>query len=139
MVDNVGIVTGIGAEIATDQQGDGSHVQWVKLMFGADGSFVAANAANPLPVADVFTDGEALVDEEGTGGVLIFTFSSPMDLIWVRSIGGAARADPFGGNPDAQTGIYCADDEPTPLTIRTTVVKVYAEPSVVVSVWGFRA
>lgn len=88
-------------------------------------------------VADTFNSGETLADQAGAGAVLTFTFTSPMDLVWVRSVGGISRADPFGGTPTATQGIYCADGEPQPLTITATVVKVFAPIGATVSVWGF--
>ena len=51
MADNVAITSGSGTSIATDQNGS-DHVQWVKLQYGADGSFTAVSTANPLPVGD---------------------------------------------------------------------------------------
>ena len=90
-----------------------------------------------LNVADVFTGGEALPDQTGDGTVKTFTFAAPVDLVWVRSAV-AARADPFGSVPTTTLGIPCAADEPNPLTIRTSSVKVIAA-SGTISVWGYRS
>lgn len=38
MADNLGYTEGVGAEVATDQAGDGTHVQIVKLAQSGDGS-----------------------------------------------------------------------------------------------------
>ena len=89
-----------------------------------------------LNVADVFTGGEVLPDQTGDGTVRTFTFASPVDLVWVRAAV-AARADPFGGIPTVALGIPCAADEPTPVTVRTSSIKVFATAGTV-SVWGFR-
>lgn len=90
------------------------------------------------PTRDDFTDGEALDDQIGSGGVLTFTFTSPVNLVWVRSVGGVARCDPFGGAPSATRGVYCADDEPAPITVNAESVAVFAPAGATVSVWGFR-
>jgi len=96
----------------------------------------ALESDGALKVADVFTGGEALPDQTGDGTVKTFTFASPVDLVWVRSAV-AARADPFGGTPTATTGIPCAADEPNPMSVRASSVKVFAA-SGTVSVWGYR-
>lgn len=87
---------------------------------------------------DRFTDGEVLTDQTGTEGVLTFTFSSPVDLVWVLSSGGDSRSDPFGGDPSATAGIPCVDGNQQPLTVTTSSVKVYAPQGAVVHVWGYR-
>lgn len=97
----------------------------------------AALDGGALPVADVFTGGEALADQAGDGTVKTFTFSSPVDLVWVRCVGGAGRADPFGGTPTLSLGIYCAEDEPNPMTVRTSVVKAIS-PAGTIVLWGYR-
>ena len=88
-------------------------------------------------VSDVFTGGETLADQAGDGLVKTFSFSTPVDLVWVRSFTAAARADPFGGTPTASQGIPCAIDEPNPITVRTSVVKVIAAAGMI-AVWGYR-
>lgn len=92
-----------------------------------------------MKVSDRLTGYEGLNDQAGDGTVKTFTFSTAPDLVWVRSVGGVSRADPAGGTPTATNGIYCADDEPTPITISgQTTLKVFAPIGAVVSVWGFR-
>jgi hypothetical protein len=90
-----------------------------------------------LNVADAYIEGETLASQAGAGGVLTFTLSEARDLVWVRSVGGVSYADPFGGTPANGTGIYLADDEPTPLTIRTAEVEVWAPSGAVVHCWGY--
>lgn len=91
------------------------------------------------PPQDVFTGGEVLPDQAGADAVLMFNFSSSVELVWVRGVGALCRADPFGGTPALGLGIPCADDEPTPITVRTSQVRVYAPSGATrVSVWGFR-
>jgi len=97
----------------------------------------ALDTDGSMKVADVFTGGEALADQTGDGTVKTFTFASPVDLVWVRCVAVAGRCDPFGGTPSASQGIYCAADEPNPMTIRTSSVKVFAA-SGQISVWGYR-
>jgi hypothetical protein len=70
MADNVAITAGTGTSIATDQNGS-DHVQWMKLYWGADGSFNATSATNPLPVSvtsanTTVTDGRKVVTTAGT-------------------------------------------------------------------------
>jgi hypothetical protein len=70
MADNVAITAGTGTSIATDQTGS-DHVQWMKLYWGADGSFNATSATNPLPVSvtsanTTVTDGRKVVTTAGT-------------------------------------------------------------------------
>lgn len=52
MSDNLGYTPGAGAEVATDQASDGSHVQVVKLAISADGSatFIPADATHGIDV-----------------------------------------------------------------------------------------
>ena len=103
------------------------------------GSPVPVSDTDPLPVSDRLTGFEGLADQTGDGTVKTFTFANAPDLVWIRSVGGISRADPTGGTPSATTGVYCADDEPTPITISgQTAVKVFAPIGAVVSVWGFR-
>jgi hypothetical protein len=91
-----------------------------------------------LVVSDVFLDGEALARQTSPGGVLTFTFAAPRDLVWVRVDGvPLAYADPFGGTPADGLGVPCEDGIPQPLTIRTSVVKVWAASGATVSVWGY--
>lgn len=82
--------------------------------------------------------GQTLADQSGAGSVLTFTFDPQVDLVWVRCDGGVGRADPFGGTPTASQGIPCDDAVPNPITVTTSVVKVFAATGVSVSVWGFR-
>lgn len=96
------------------------------------------DSGDPLRAKDTMIAGEALADQNGAAGVLTFVFSSAVQLVWVRSKGGISRADPFGGIPAINTGIPCADDEPTPISVQTASVKVWAPAGSVVSVWGFR-
>ncbi len=91
-----------------------------------------------VDVADAATEMEALADQNGAGAVLTFTFASAIQLAWVRSVGGVARAVVGTQSPTASLGAYCADDEPTPLTVEGTTVKVFAPVGATVSVWGMR-
>lgn len=49
MADNVPITAGSGTSIATEQMGDGSHVQRVKVTFGVTDTATDVSASNPLP------------------------------------------------------------------------------------------
>lgn len=89
-------------------------------------------------VDDSYTSGQVLADQAGSGSVLTFTFTQQQNLVWVRCDGGQGRADPFGGTPATTTGIRCDDGIPNPMTINTTVVKVFANTGTTVQVWGYR-
>lgn len=70
IADNVAITSGSGTSIATDQNGS-DHVQWMKLYYGADGSFTAVSPTAGLPVSvtsanTTVTDGRAFVTTAGT-------------------------------------------------------------------------
>lgn len=92
-----------------------------------------------VDTAESFTDMEVLADQSGAGGVLTFTFASPMDLVWVRCSGGVGRASAAGAaDPAASRGAYCEDGEPEPISVRTTTVRVFAGSGTIVSVWGYR-
>jgi hypothetical protein len=97
-----------------------------------------AAAENEQIFRDRYTGGQVLADQTGAAAVLTFTFSNPMDLVWIRSDGGDSRADPFGGTPSASLGIICEDGIPTPLTVRATTVKVYAPVGATVNAVGYR-
>lgn len=95
-----------------------------------------------VAVQDKFSAGEILADQVGAGAVLTFTFTSAVQMVWVRDIGATltnvSRADPFGGTPTATLGIAIPNGEPTPLTITTSSVKVYAPVGSTISVYGYR-
>lgn len=90
------------------------------------------------PTQDTFESGEVLADQAGAGAVLTFTFSSKVDLVWVRAAGGDVRIDPFGGTPTSGLGIVGEAGIPVPINVRTKVVKVYASAGTTVNVWGLR-
>lgn len=98
--------------------------------------------AQPVDTQDTYVSGQALAAQAGPG-LLTFSFSVPMDLIWVMSVDAGideatSWADPFGGTPSAGVGIPCLDRAQQPITVRTTSVKVWAAPDVTVAVWGYR-
>lgn len=96
------------------------------------------------PVYDRYSSSEILVDQAGAAGVLTFTFSSPVDLIWIVDVGAAttniSRADPFGGTPAASTGIPVLNQTPTPIAVApaTATVKVYAPVGSTIAMYGQR-
>lgn len=89
-------------------------------------------------VTDRFVDTEVLPDQQGAESVLTFTFSSPVQLVWVRSVGGDSRVHPSGGTPTSTFGIRAPDDEPVPITVQTNQIKVWAPSTATITVWGFR-
>lgn len=90
------------------------------------------------PVRDTFTGMEALAQQAGASAVLTFTFTSEVDLIWVRSDGSGSSMATTTQTPTSTLGAVCEDGVPTPLTVRTSTVQVWAPSGVTVSVWGFR-
>lgn len=95
-----------------------------------------------LTVKDDYAAGEILADQVGSAGVLTFTFSSPVHLVWVTDIGAGtaniSRADPYGGTPTATSGIPVLNGSPTPLMQTTSSVKVWAPVGSTISVYGCR-
>lgn len=89
-------------------------------------------------VNDRYTGFEALPDQNGTGTVLVFNFSAPVDQVWIRSRNGISRATPTADDPNASLGIYCGEDEPTPVRCLTDIIKVFAPNGNVITVWGYR-
>lgn len=93
-------------------------------------------------VADDYQTGEILPDQIGNGGVLDFTFSAPVQNLWVYAVrdddSGEVRVDPFGGTPSANLGIPVAFGGITPIPTTATVVRVFAETGVRVTVYGNR-
>lgn len=87
-------------------------------------------------VKDSYLTDESLASQVGAGAVLTFTFSASRELIWVRAQGGNAFAK-VTGTPANSDGIYCEDGVPQPITVRATVVKVWAPPGVTVYMWGY--
>jgi hypothetical protein len=77
--------------------------------------------------------------------VLVFTFASPVQNVWVYAVNpldltdaGEVRADPFGGTPSATLGIPISFGSITPLPVVTSTVRVFAGLGVRVSVYGNR-
>ncbi len=88
-------------------------------------------------VQDRFTDLEPLADQAGADMALVFSFATPVDLIWVLCRGGEGRAH-VGTDPDAAFGVPCLEDTPQPLTITTDEVRVFAALGTTVACWGYR-
>lgn len=108
----------------------------------AAGGAVTANqgtaGSQEWAVKDQLDGFEALDDQTGNGTVRTFTFGSDVELVWVRVVGGIGRAAPAGPDPSASKGVYCAADEPTPITCVTDELRVFAPNGTTISVWGFR-
>lgn len=96
-------------------------------------------------VADDYNTGEILPDQTGAGGVLTFTFTSPVQNIWIYAVNplalddlGEVRVDPFGGNPTSTFGIPVSFGGITPIPVVATTIKVFAQVGVRVTVYGNR-
>lgn len=97
--------------------------------------------ASAPAVRDDYQAGECLAEQTGVGGVLTFTFSSPVHLVHVQGDGSdtdVARVDPFGGTPTASRGFRADDGVGIYLPVTTSSVKVFAPVDMVVTVNGFR-
>jgi murein DD-endopeptidase MepM/ murein hydrolase activator NlpD len=97
------------------------------------------------PVADDYQTGEILPDQTGSGAALVFTFSAPVQNIWVNAVNpldltdvGEVRVDPFGGTPSATLGIPVGFGSLTPIPATLTTVRVFAGVGVRVTVYGNR-
>lgn len=103
---------------------------------------MAIHGASPdQKTHDDYQSGETLPDQTGSGGVLTFTFSSPVHLVVVDASGTAtdiARADPFGGTPTSSQGVVCRDETPTFIPVQTSSIKIFAPTGMLVSVVGYR-
>ena len=105
---------------------------------GGPATVIADQGTVPWICEDHFSSMESLSDAAGANAVQTFTFANgPVDLIWVESIGGIARADATR-TPSATKGAYCADGVPTPINVTTTSIKIYIPTGATVSVWGMR-
>lgn len=96
-------------------------------------------------VADDYQTGEILPDQVGAGSVLTFTFSAPVQNIWVYAVdpsdltaSGEVRVDPYGGTPSASLGIPVSFGGGFPISATTSAVKVFAPSGVRVTVYGNR-
>lgn len=91
-----------------------------------------------------YIGGQALADQVGAAAVQTFTFSTPVDFIWVTDIGATttnvSRVDPFGGTPAATTGIPVLNGAPTPINVvpSSATVKVYAPVGSTITMYGLR-
>lgn len=105
-----------------------------------DGHGSAAN--NRSFVRDDYSGGQILADQTAGASALTFTFSSPVNLIYVQiktGLGtGSGRVNPLGGVATASSGIPCDDGVPMAIPVTSSSVSVFATTGATVSVWGFR-
>lgn len=108
------------------------------VLFLANGQIAEASTVS---AQDAYTGGQTLADQTVSNSVATFTFSAPVQLLYVygaSSLGtNTYRADPFGGTPSATSGIPSPDGVATAIPVQTSSVKVFGA-SGAVSVWGFR-
>jgi hypothetical protein len=97
-----------------------------------------------VPVADDYPAGEILADQTGPG-VLTFTFSAPVQTVWVYAVHttdpastAEVRVDPFGGTPSASLGIPVSLGGGFPIPAVTDEVAVFAPSGVRCTVYGNR-
>lgn len=101
--------------------------------------------ASAVPTSDDYQTGEILADQIGAGAVLTFTFSAPVQNIWVYAINpadltesGEVRVDPFGGTPSGSFGIPVPFGGGFPIAVTGTVIKVFAPADIRVTLYGNR-
>ncbi len=100
--------------------------------------------ADTWKVKDDFQQGEILPDQPGTNGVLTFTFSAPVDFIWITDTGtvtaNVSRADPFGGVPSVSVGIPVFNQAPTPINVTParSIIKLFAPTGSNIAMYGYR-
>lgn len=102
---------------------------------GGGGPTPVLAAAGRRDVRDYFRQGEALASQSGPGP-LTFTFTSIRQLVVVRSVGGDAWANPFGGVAADGVGVLCPDGEPVYLPVESATVSVAAPAGATVYVYG---
>lgn len=101
---------------------------------------LAGSISNAWSVKEDFQNGEIRPTQTGANNVLTFTFSAPVQEVWIESSGTGlvSRADPFGGTPSATDGIPCYDEVPRKIRVITSTVQVYGPTGAEIMVWGLR-
>lgn len=102
-----------------------------------NGTVGISNFPADQKVHDDYQGGEVLEDQTSNGGVVTFTFSSPVQLVVVTCTGSDGRADPFGGTPTSTRGVRCDDGIPVFLPVTTSSLKAIST-SGTISVYGYR-
>lgn len=95
------------------------------------------------PVSDDLFFAEYLEDQQSTGDTLTFTFSQPVNQIWVEfsglDVADTARFTVGAENtPTASRGTPLSNLTPYPVTLVTDTVKVLAPNGSTVTVYGYR-
>lgn len=110
------------------------------LLTLGSGNTIDAGAV-PVPFDD-YSGSEYLADQPGTGEVLTFTFSEPVQQVWVEMTSATdtdtARVRIDGADPTAAIGTLIHPGQAQPITGTTTVLKVLAPPDTTLTVWGLR-
>ena len=119
MADNVGIQTGSGATVASDEI-SGAHHQRIKIQYGTDGSATDVSDSNPLPIDDA--GGSLTVDGTVTAN-LSATDNAVLDQLELNT----SYGDSVGGGTEAaalrvtiasnSTGVLSVDDNGTTLSV----------------------
>lgn len=111
-----------------------------KLFFTKAGIETPVSDLAPLPVLDDFPSSEYLEDQLGDGTVKTFTFTQPVQQVWVYMKGNLitdeARVTTNAQTPTASLGIVISDQTPTPITVTTTTVKILAPLGARITVYG---
>jgi hypothetical protein len=104
------------------------------------GSVSVSNFPTAVNSQDAYSAQEDLDDQAGNGGVLTFTFTAPVQLVYVyaRSSLGLSQARASTGTPTDSRGMVCDDGVPTAIPVTTGVMRVFAPTGMTVSVSGFR-
>lgn len=106
------------------------------------GDFVFASGTDSGEqlVADDLSNSQYLEDKIGDGGVLTFSFSQTVQQIWVymkaEDPTEEARVTTNLQNPSSSLGIVLSDQTPTPITVSTDIVRIFAPVGSRISVYG---
>lgn len=101
MADNVTVDNGTGTDytVASDDDGTAQH-QYVKLEYGADGTFTKVSSSNPLPISDaagsLTVDGTVAVS--GLSGTVAVTQSGTWDEVGINDSGNSITVDDGSGS-----------------------------------------
>lgn len=91
-----------------------------------------------------YMSAEIRPDQAGANAVQTFTFSTPVDFIWVTDVGttttNVSRVDPYGGTPSSSAGIAVFNQTPTPIQVvpARASINVYAPTGSTITMYGLR-
>lgn len=110
------------------------------ILTRADGSALDAGVA--LVPFDDYSGSEYLPDQISTGAILTFTFSAPVQQVWIEMTSSndadTARVRIDGGDPTGSVGEVIHAGQAQPMTGTTSAVKVLAPAGTTLTVYARR-